>query len=80
MTTAMKSKTEKGCGRCHGPLDGEGREDTFVLYLYPGERDRYQAGETRQPRRISVHARCIADEAAEGRLLRVSPFAYEVVS
>lgn len=54
------------CGRCQLPI--KSGDDAFVLYVKQEPcRDR-----------IVVHAVCIADEAAEGRLKRESAFAFRV--
>lgn len=53
------------CGRVVKPTDG------FVLYIHP---------DPASTDRIVVHGICIADEVAEGRVERVSPFAFRAVA
>jgi hypothetical protein len=53
------------CGRCGLAIKDNGR--AFVLYVNPDPHD---------TARVSVHDVCIADEVAEGRLVRTSPFAF----
>jgi hypothetical protein len=65
------ARSGDGCGRCHRTIEpGDG----FVVYQEPGGRD------ARSNNRIIVHGACVADEVAEGRLVRVSDFAFEVAA
>lgn len=57
------------CYRCHKLLDDRGGRPDFALYL----------NQTPGAERVNVHAVCIADEIADGRIQRVSPFAFELI-
>ncbi len=59
------------CHRCGGVI--ENPNNSFCLYLQPGARDAGKAP-------VEVHAECIADDVKAGKLVRVSPFAFEPVS
>ena len=55
------------CERCRLPVDpGQG----WCLYRESGGRDARGV-------KWTVHAECIAEDVAAGRLVRISPFAYE---
>jgi hypothetical protein len=56
------------CDRCQREVEPS---QGFVVYQEPGGRE---AG---SKNRVTVHDVCIADEVAEGRLVRVSSFAFE---
>jgi hypothetical protein len=59
------------CSRCHREVEPS---EGFVVYQEAGGRE---AG---SKNRVTVHGACIADEVAEGRLVRVSSFAFEVAA
>ena len=71
MEQPASSTGKPTCGRCGSAVEpGDG----FVVYLESGGR------EAESKNRITAHWVCIADEVGEGRLVRVSGFAFEVAA
>ena len=69
--TPTKPTPKPTCGRCGSAVEPN---DGFVVYLESGGRE---AG---SKNRITAHGVCIADEVADGRIVRVSDFAVEATA